>query len=292
MQLHQYIDSITIQIINIHRYQTEIIEFYQTNFLIFIKADVQSINDVHKADIIVSKFNTREVIIYSYCNGTFDNDTTYTTFKFVGIKSYNQRQDKRKMNILNKFVDFLIENDIEYRLTTIDISYDFHTKKSIKNFFPIRVNKQGLKSEVNNPFNYCENTTLYLENKDIKKPSLKAYIYDKPVKNNLKEPIIRFEISIRNIKSKHSDYQLILNHINQQLSKYKLFYFDIIANCNEAKRLYKKSYKVSRKLEKLIDKLNGTQIELMLSSEIVEFISKLYCKQEIENILSRYHSII
>ncbi len=231
---------------------------------------------MYKSDRIVSISNTQETIIYSYHNGSMD-DTTYTTFKFVGLKSYNHKKDKRKSKVLNRFVDFLIKHDIEYRLKVIDIAYDFAINKSIKNFFPIRTNKQGLQSDVNDPFNYFESTTLYLEDKSIKKPSLKAYIYDKTVKNDLDEQIIRFEISIRNIDSKIVDYDSILEHIKNQVSKYRLFYFDVIAECNKNKWIYKKNYKVSRKLEKSIINSKGVEINLSISSEITSFLSKFFC---------------
>lgn len=273
---NQYMDSITIQVINIELHQEEFIHFYMMNSLLFLSADIQSMKDMYKSDRIVSKSNTQETIIYSYHNGSID-DTTYTTFKFVGLKSYNHKKDKRKTKILNRFIDFLIRHDVEYRLKVIDIAYDFTMNKSIKNFFPIRTNKQGLQSDVNDPFNYYESTTLYLEDKSIKKPSLRAYIYDKTVKNNLDEQIIRFEISIRNIDTKIVNYHTIIEHLQNQVSKYRLFYFDVIAECNKNKWLYKKSYKVSKRLEKSIMKSNGAQINLSVSSEITDLLSKFFC---------------
>lgn len=281
MQVHHHIDSITIQVINLPLFQEEFIYFYQMHSLIFIGADIKDMSDIYKPDIITFSSDTRHPIIYSYHNGS-DDDTTYTTFKFVGLKSYNQKIDKRKSRLLNKFIDFLIKIDIEYRLKTIDFAYDFNINKSIKNFLPIMVNRMGLKSKPNDPFNYYEDTTLYLEDKGAKKPSLKAYIYDKSVKNNLEEKIIRFEISIRNIKKECNTFESIIEHIQGQLSKYKLYYFPVIAECNKNKWLFKKNYKLSRKLEKSILKSNGVQISISISDEITSFLSKLFCKDIVE----------
>ena len=89
--------------------------------------------------------------------------------------------------------------------------------------------------------------------------------------------IIRFEISIRNIDSKIVDYDSILEHIKNQVSKYRLFYFDVIAECNKNKWIYKKNYKVSRKLEKSIINSKGVEINLSISSEITSFLSKFFC---------------
>jgi len=277
MQVHHHLDSITIQVINLQFYQEEFIYFYEMYSLILIEAEIQSMEDIYKPDIITFATDTRHPVIYSYHNGSVDG-TTYTTFKFVGLKSYNQKLDKRKSRLLNKFIDFLIKIEIEYRLKRFDIAFDFHINKSIKNFFPIRVNKMGLKSALNSPFDYYEKTTLYLENKDVKRPSLKAYLYDKSVKNYLDEKIIRFEVSIRNIKNEDNTYEAITRHIQQQLSKYKLFYFPVIAECNKNKRLYKLNYKFSRKLEKSIAKTGGIEIELSLSGEMLELLAKFFCK--------------
>ncbi|WP_457747551.1 hypothetical protein [Sulfurimonas sp.] len=285
MQVHHHIDSITIQVINLQFYQEEFIYFYEMHSLVFISADIQSMDDIYKPDIITFATDTRHPIIYSYHNGSAD-ETTYTTFKFVGLKSYNQKLDKRKYRLLNKFIDFLIKIEIEYRLNRFDIAYDFHINKSIKNFLPIRVNRKGMKSKPKNPFDYYEKTTLYLEDKSVKKPSLKAYIYDKSVKNNLDERIIRFEISIRNIKNEYINYETIVRHMQEQLSKYKLFYFPIIAECNKNKWLYKAKYKFSKKLEKSIVKSGGVAIELSLSDEILEFLAKFFCKDIIEKMIA------
>jgi len=72
----------------------------------------------------------------------------------------------------------------------------------------------GLKSALNSPFDYYEKTTLYLENKDVKRPSLKAYLYNKSVKNDLDKKIIRFEISIRNIKNEDNTYEVTIKHLS------------------------------------------------------------------------------
>lgn len=283
MKVHHHIDSITIQVLNLPFFQKEFIYFYEMYSLKFIEADINDMSDMYKPDIITFSSDTRHPIIYSYHNGS-DDGTIYTTFKFVALKSYNEKLDRRKSRLLNKFIDFLIKIDIEYRLKTIDLAYDFHINKSIKNFFPIRINKMGLKSDVNNPLNYFEETTLYVEDKNVKKPSLKAYIYDKSVKNNLDERILRFEISIRNIKKEHNTFEAVSKHIQIQLAKYRLFYFDIIAQCNKNKWLYKKSYKFSKKLEKSIVKSNATEINLSICDDINKFLSKMFCKDFIEQL--------
>lgn len=144
------------------------------------------------------------------------------------------------------------------------------------------VNRMGLKSKPNDPFNYYENTTLYLEDNSVKKPSVKAYIYDKSIKNNLDERIIRFEVSIRNIKKECNTFELIMEHIQRQLSKYRLYYFPVIADCNKNKWLYKSNYKFSKKLEKSIFKYSGVEISISISNEIISFLSKLFCKDIIE----------
>ena len=283
MQVHHYIDSITIQVINLPFFQEEFIYFYELHSLIFIQADIQSKEDLYKPDIITNITDTRNPIIYSYHNGSVDG-TQYTTFKFSGLKTYDKKLDNRKSRLLNKFIDFLIKIDIEYRLKRIDLAYDFHINKSIKNFLPIMVNRKGMKSKPNDPLNYYENTSLYLEDDSVEKPSIRAYLYDKTYKHNLDEQIIRFEISIRNMKKEDNTFELIMEHLQEQLAKFRLYYFSVIAECNKNKRLYKKNYKFSKKLEKSIIKSNGEEIPLVISEEISNLLSKLYCQDFIENL--------
>lgn len=278
MQVHHYIDSITIQVINLPSYQDEIIHFYNMHQLKLIEANMLSNNGIYKPDIIVFENDTRHPIIYSYHNGSMD-DTQYTTFKFVGLKSYNDKRDKKKLKILNKFISFLIETDIEYRLKTLELAFDFEVNKSIKNFFPIRINKQGMKNKINNPFDYYESTTLYVEDKSVKKPSLKAYVYDKSVKENLNTKIIRFEVCIRNIKTELNNFDSMIKHIQTQLAKYQLYFFSSIAECNDAKWLYKKGYKISRKMEKFLSSSNAQEVPLVIANDIYNFLANFYYMQ-------------
>jgi hypothetical protein len=62
---NQYMDSITIQVINIEQYQEQFIHFYFMNSLLFLSVDIQSIEDMYKFDRIVSKKNTQETMTHS-----------------------------------------------------------------------------------------------------------------------------------------------------------------------------------------------------------------------------------
>jgi len=103
MQVHHYIDSITIQVINLPLFQEEFIDFYEMNSLIFIEAEMNNVTDIYKPDIITFLSDTRHPIVYSYHNGS-DDETKYTTFKFVGLKSYDKKIDRRKMRLLNRLL--------------------------------------------------------------------------------------------------------------------------------------------------------------------------------------------
>ena len=70
----------------------------------------------------------------------------------------------------------------------------------------------------------------------------------------------------------------MIKHIQQQLSKYSLYYFDVIAECDKNKRIYKNNYKVARKLEKSIIQSKAENIELAISDEIMIFLAMFYCK--------------
>jgi len=274
-------DSIYIQVINIGKFQKYFNQFYTSNKIILIP--VYDVNDELCIKRATTADNTKLTLFYSTHTGDM-NGNTYTTFKFAGLITYDDKTDTMRTNTLLKFIDFITSLDIKYRVTTIDIAYDMKVddKKSIENFLPIRI---GTKTNVNNPFNYFD-STLYVESDKVIKPSVKAYAYSKTVKENLDENIIRFEISIRNIKNADNDFESVVRHIISSLSNYKFYYFDSKARCNNVKRKYRDNIeKENRKnlpatLKKEIKLLGGHEIELKLSDDVLNLLKKIFTKKD------------
>lgn len=205
----------------------------------------------------------------------------YTTFKFNGLKSYHINKDKNRNHALIKFIEFISTLDIEYRIKQADIAFDFFIEnKSIENFLPVI---KGASTSINNPSNTFE-TTLYVGNKNVVKPSVIAYIYDKSIKENLNDKIFRFEISIRDFNKIENNFEAVINHIKNRLSQYRLFYFDNKAHCNIIKREYrdnipkKNKENFSKSLENKAFKLSANEFNLSLSDEIFAFINSIFTK--------------
>lgn len=276
------VDSISIQILNINYYEKEFFnQFYQTNNLHMhkVKNDGSPALNIYRFTT-QSDFTTN--LFHSTHSGTKYNSDTYTTFSFSGLKSYKNQKDVSRTNILHKFIDFLSSLKIRYKLVKIDLSFDFDVdNKLIENFLPIRT---GARKDINDPFNYFE-TTLYVENRSVSKPSVKAYLYDKSVKENLNNKIIRFEISIRNLKISNNDYVSMLAHINKQLSNYKLFYFNSKSKCDTSKRIYRDNIPVSNKVnfpisleKRVLDELSGKRLDLSISTQVDTLLKKFFTK--------------
>ena len=274
-------DSIYIQVINVRKFQKYFNRFYSSNDIILIP--VEDVNDELCIKRATPTDNTKLTLFYSIHTGDM-NGNTYTTFKFAGLVTYDTEKDTNRSTTLFKFIDFITSLNIIYRITTIDIAFDMKVdnKKSIENFLPIRI---GTKTNVNSPFNYFE-STLYIESDKVRKPSTKAYLYDKSVKENLDKDVIRFEVSIRNIKSCKNDFESVVNHIMKCLANYKLYYFDSKAKCNKIKRKYRDNIqKENRKnlpttLQKEIKLLGGQEIELKSSDDVLNVLKMIFTKKD------------
>ena len=284
------IDSLTIQVTNLSTYQYHFNQFYKDNNLVLIPVPLEKIPEI-KTYRITHESDTRLSLFYSNHSGTRHNPNTYTTFKFVGLKSYDESKDTNRMGILYKFINFLSTLKVQYKLTVIDLSFDFHINRtSIENFLPIRM---GTRTDINDPFKYYEKTTLYVEDTSVTKPSLKGYLYDKSSKEHLTQSIIRFEISIRDLKKSANNYEEIIAHINKQLLKYNLFYFSVKANCNTVKRAYKNNISVANKenfpstLNKKISKLHGEEVELSISNEVDNLLREFFIDRSDKTTVTR-----
>jgi len=264
-------------------------KYFQDNHLTAIY-----FTDIKEADLYIYRFKDNSCIkpitIKSYWtrgkveayHSSYVTDTTYTTFEFIGLKSYNDTRDTVHKKLLNDFITMLSNLSlIDFRITKIDLSFDFHVNKSIQNFFPVRVSKKGMNRPLNDPFNYYENTTFYIENRDIKSPSLKTYIYDKSIKENIIDTkILRFEVSVRNIGVNINTYESIIDYIEERLSYYQLFYFDATRDCNTIQQSYKRVMKTETKLSNFllnkISRFNGQEIKLSISNEINHILYYLW----------------
>ena len=102
-----FIDSLTIQVINIAQYKNIINMFLQDHG--YIIKEMKSNNPDGKTYRVFHVKNPRVTICYVHHTGTRHNATTYTTYKFVGLKSYHTKKDRIKNQGLLVFIDCISE---------------------------------------------------------------------------------------------------------------------------------------------------------------------------------------
>ncbi len=289
MTTEEGVDSITVLIEDSEYYNIELNKFFEDNQLKQFYTP-----EIKEPDLFIYHFENHDdgyipnITIKSYwtmgkveaVSNTEVQSTTYRTFEFIGLKSYNEIRDVKHQSILDNFLKLLQELlFIRYRVTKVDIYKDFHiADTSIKNFFIARISKQGMRKALNNPFNYFEETTFYVEDKDTKKPLLKTYTYDKSIKENISNKIIRVEASVREIK--YNDYDSLKTHLDTMLSYYRLFYFGDVKNCNAIKTTYSNTMnsetKLSDKLSKKIGRFGGVEIDLSITHLVDKLLEQIY----------------
>ena len=301
MHTHEiYYDSLVINVINLKYFNKQIQQFYKKNNLVIFNRKDKNNNPYRTIKAKPTKAEKQQAIKTAelirtyqtgqnqYLSAQNSHIQSITIFSFAGIKSYNHKMDTIKYNLITKFINFLREYNIPYILTRLDVAYDISNLHSIENILAMRVNKVGLSKPLNNPFNYFESTSFYLE-EYVKTQSLKTIVYDKTIKehsrnNPIVDNITRAETSIRNLKRKSfQTKQELIDFIQNQLNKYLIVRFDSIDNCNELKNDYeymikKRITKPSKEFKQKILNFSGVEVERQLSDEIIAFISKLYCE--------------
>jgi len=297
MEILSSIDSISIQIINIDYHKSLFRDFYSDN-----KLHNNRIENQRNVEVVVYRFfernETQLSLFYTSHCGSRHNPTTYTSFNFNGLKSYHENKDLKRTNILSKFIVFVTSHKIEFKLKKLDIDFDIKIqKKSIENFLPIRI---GKKTGINDPLNFytpplsiCNprdkfGCTLYVESKDIAKPSVRSYLYDKAFKEGLPYQLFRFEICIAKMQKTNNDFENVVKHIKSCVSKYRLFYISSIAKCNDIKRIYRENIKNPKKenfpitLQKKIRKIHAVEITLEINGSTIDILRRLLVHEKDE----------
>jgi len=194
----------------------------------------------------------------------------------------------------------LQQNNIAYKTQRVDIANDTH-HSNYDNIVALRTNKQGYKYQFNKPSESEYQTTFYLE-QYTQKPSVKALIYDKTIKekekhnNIIDNGIVRTEISIRTTNKQHhsiSTKEQYIKHIQKQLNKYMFVEFPTQEAATELKSAYELMInnginKPSTALLKRIEELNGKYISTTLTEQTKEFLSLCYCENFNDKLKATY----
>ena len=291
-------DSVVINIYNLLLNNDNLQEFYLSNNIQLHRRTTKSkqvyyeltINDISIGRL--DRTGANQYQEYSYIQSV-------TTFSFAGIKSHNESKDILMTKVINELIEMLQTCSLPFNLTKLHIAKDI-TCKSINNILAMRTNRTGMTQRLNSPFNIYKKTSFYIENKDIKDPSLKGIVYDKTKKekdkhhNIIAADIFRLEVGIQNLKRKDfTSASQLLEHIQKQLDKYLFVHFTDINKCNILKKDYekmvrRKTSKPSSSFMEKIKEFGGVIINNQLSDKTIEFINMCFCEDIERKIFNNY----
>ena len=241
--------------------------------------------------LIASNINRIEHILY--CNnttlatistGTFKArrgahfiTMFYITIKFAGLKTYHDQADRASYESLLRVCAYFNAKNIPFKFTELDLCIDIAcpydhvlavcTKKSPKTHYYGLVDSQVYTS------------TTYIEQIQAKKRDkavLRAYTYDKSLKENLSYAMTRFEVKLQpKYFNKHG---FSMPSIEKVLARYHLMYFDNLQEKYEIIEAYN-NYQHVRKRE--IRRLNFEKYRLYANMHYIEnFIHRLLTVDE------------
>lgn len=195
----------------------------------------------------------------------------YITIRFAGLKRYNTKIDTISRSILISICALLNTYKIKFKLIELDIAIDINSK--LDNVL-VLCTKKSPKTEyydLNQKQFYAD--TIYLENmkkKKFKKTVLRAYYYNKRLKerkskNELGFDLTRFEVKLQTQYFKK--YGFDVNVIKKALDRYHVMYFPNLVERKEVIDKYL-SYKCVRKRE--IERMKLSNYRLMPNMDVVK----------------------
>jgi hypothetical protein len=250
---------------------------------------------------------------YIYCNSTvlatIDTGSFQTLFNhhlvtqyyirilFAGLKSYNDVYDKSSYEGLMRLCAFLNGTKyqrrrggrIPFKIKELDCCIDAHC--SFNNVWATCVKKAARTKYYNANDSQAYLNTYYIEKIASNKLSnavQRAYVYDKQHKEDLSEPISRFEVKLQSNYFINHGFEL--NSIKKALDRYYFMYFDDL-NIKDKKMVEYHQLEVMEQQEKIkpkehrktvvrsreINKLKLDPYRLYFDTEYIErFIDDMY----------------
>jgi hypothetical protein len=232
-----------------------------------------------------------------------------------GLVGYRRYADQARHNALYSNIDLLKSTDSNYRVTKLHIAFDIPLNSTIGHFFTIIENFFVMKlvktDRINSPFSFYVNTedgsrTGYVEEltEAGNRSSIHSYIYEKDMKDGLKQRMFRFEICFEGdgLRKVGDNPEALIKFLEKKIGQYRLYHFDDVSTCNKLKEQYAKNIlknkhrAVRNKVRKnkkrnehltnnTTDKLlrevgeNSTAIPLELTDEIRKFSMKTTSSQ-------------
>jgi len=240
MKLTQHIDSIRLKINNL-KIQPLLISEYT------YKQD-------DKGKYLFKQPKGKSYTLFTLKDHKTNKGEHYQLIEFNGFKKYSNRDNKIK-KAFNHIIQILKDNDIEFYLNKIDLAIDFFDIDFYDFRKTIREPKRGLKRNLITKLTETEKQdirdnrkTYYLEKQTQQKNKVKqrAYIYNKGLKEQLKENIYRFEVSLYNFTDieKNEDLKKLELDILaiELINKNKTLHMSDEIKIKILKQLYKTKY--------------------------------------------------
>lgn len=258
MNYHTVIDTVKVQV----DFNTALEQQEALNTLIHTLATtstfyIQYKNEVFQRDYCIYSYQT---IIATITTGSYSERSHhvgyihkyYISVKLAGLCRYDEKIDFISRYCLLKICAFFNDNNIAFKLTELDVCID--TECEFHHLLALCV-KKSPKTDYYKPSDMQTYTnTTYIEkipSKNLEKAVLRAYTYNKSLKERLSKHITRFELKLQP-KYFHK-YSFNITSIEKALSRYYVMYFK---NSYERTRIIEayEKYQLFRKRE--IDRLN------------------------------------
>lgn len=210
---------------------------------------LSSLKTIDKRDLIVYHSNTILAVIKT----GYTNQKFYITIDFAGLKSYKQKQDEQSNNYLLRLASYLNCNNIPFKIIELDICLDIES--NFKDVLSVCMKKQPKVDyyKVDDKSQKYE-STKYIEKVEkgkLKLTSIRSYLYDKSLKEGIKElSKTRFEIKLqpKYFINAGEDISKIEDHL-------KRYYTFILVNKSDRDKILKTLNKGAR--------LNKTEKKLL-----------------------------
>jgi hypothetical protein len=227
---------------------------------------------IYNNSTIIATINTGSYRTGSYLDNSYKN-IFYISIKFAGLKRYNTILDQVSNDCLENICSFFNRNGIVFKLTELDVCIDIES--AFENVLAICTKRTPKTKYYRLTDRQAYDSTSYIEKiakRKLKKAVLRAYTYNKSLKENLDNNITRFELKLQ--PKYFNSRGVSVESIQKALDRYHVMYFRDLSTKYSIINAYN-SYKIVRKRE--IKKLRLDDYRLLPNMEYIKyFIDNLF----------------
>ena len=241
---------------------------------------LSSLKTIDKHDLIIYHSNTILAVIKT----GYSSKQFYITIEFAGLKSYNEKQDKQSNNYLLRLASYLNCNYIPFKIIELDICLDI-IESNYKDVLSVCMKKQPKVDYYkvdDKSLNY--ESTLYLEKiekEKLKLTSIRSYLYDKSIKENIKDlSITRFEIKFQ------PKYFINAGEDISKISEHcKRYYTFLLVNKSDRDKILKvlnKGARLNKTEKKLLEQFRVNH-DIKIVENFIKKIKNIKLDADLEN---------